>query len=84
MVVGWCTDDVLRTAFDDEQVAILNAGYEPDALTSVLLVDGCGELLVQILDEQVGIGCFQIAAVVGDYFSSPSVMMLQRRARSSS
>ena len=66
MVVGWGADDVLRTALDDQQVAILNACDEFDALATLTFVDGLGEVLVQVINEHAGIVRFQITAIMRD------------------
>ena len=68
MVVGWCTDDVLVATLDDQQMAVLNTADEFDALATLTLVDGLGEVLVQVIYQHAGIFCLQIATVVCDDF----------------
>ena len=75
MVVGWCTDDVLVATLDDQQMAVLNTADEFDALATLTLVDGLGEVLVQV--SRLPPLCVMI-------FPSSRVMILQRMAKSSS
>ncbi len=77
MIVGRSTDDVLVATLDDEQMAILDATDELDALAALFLVDGLGESLVEIIDEYAGILRLEVTTIVA------SVMILQRMAKSS-
>ena len=64
MVVGRGTDDVLVSAFDDQQMSILNACDEFHTLAPFTFVDGFSQRLVQIVYQYAGIVCLQIAAIV--------------------
>ena len=66
MIVGRSTDDVLVATLDDEQMAILDATDELDTLATLLLVDGLGESLVEIIDEYAGILRLEVTTIVGD------------------
>ena len=65
MIVGRSTDDVLVATLDDEQMAILDATDELDALAALFLVDGLGESLVEIIDEYAGILRLEVTTIVG-------------------
>ena len=56
MVVGWGTHQVFVSAFDDEQVPILNARYEAHALVA--------QMFVQIVYQHCSVVCLQVATVV--------------------
>ena len=66
MIVRRGADDVLVAALDDEQMAILDARDELHALAAFTLVDGLGQMLIEILDQHVAVLRLQITAIVSD------------------
>ena len=66
MIMGWGTDDILITTFDDKQMAILNASDKLYSLTTLTFIDGFCEILIQISDEYVSILGLEISSVMGD------------------
>ena len=66
MVVGWGADDMLVAAFDDQQMAVLDACDELHTLTTLTFVDRLSQLFVQIVNQHTGIFRFQIATVMSD------------------
>ena len=69
MIMGRSTDDVLVATLDDEQMAILNAADELDTLAALFLVDGLGEVLIEIIDEYAGILRLKVATIMCDDLS---------------
>ena len=64
--MGRIADNVLVATLDDKEVTVLDAGDELHAFTTLALVDGLGQCLVEVLDEHVGILGLKVTAVVGD------------------
>ena len=69
MIVGRSTDDVLVATLDDEQMAILDATDELDALAALFLVDRLCQCLVEIVDENACILGLEVTTVMRDDLS---------------
>ena len=66
MVVGWGTYNVLITALDNQQMAILNAGDELHTLAALAFVNGVGKVFVEVINQYACILSLQITPIVGD------------------
>ena len=59
--MGWGTDDMLVTALDNEQMAVLDACNEFHAFETLTLVDGLGQLFIQILYQYITVSGLKVS-----------------------